>query len=470
MKYHHFYWAIGIGFLLCGCMPKIPELPKDSEITIKLDGKANEEINKNWWKNFNDENLLFLIQKARNYNSDIQISKTRIQAAMGALKIAKSTLFPSFTLNMSPQYTQNMLTPIFGFTTPIGMIDPTLNIAYNFDIFGKNTNERKSKLYQTQAIIAQSYGAKLSIDATVAKTYINLVALNDHLALLKDILKVRKIELEIAQSKTNVGYISEYDKLQASIQYEAAKAKISPTQLAITKAQNAMEELTGIQASHLRITQSLKMLKEPSLPKKIPSSILRNRPDIAYAEFELAASSATLAKARKNFLPDFNLVANIGGALFSNFLGISGGLATGAIGVSILTPLFEGNKLKGEFAIANAKRDEAAYTYKKIVLNAYKEIKNTQAGIEWLKHQQISLNAEYQAAIQTLDYAKNRYTDGYSSYLEVIGAKHSLLGLEEQIINLKTSYLESLINLYQALGSGFKTEEVKIPSKNNKKK
>lgn len=449
-------------------MPKIPELPKDSKVTLALDENSNEQVQKDWWKNFNDPNLLFLLQKARDYNSDLQIAQTRIQQAMGILKIAKSTLFPGANITVSPQYTQNMFTPIFGFTTPIGMIDPTLNISYNFDFFGKNKKERKNKAYQAQATIAQAAATKISLDASVAKTYINLIALKDKLSVLENTLKARSVELDIAQSKAKTGYSSQYDEQQAKIQYEATKAQIAPVKLSIEKTSNTLEELTGINAKDLKTLKTLNQLNEPILPKKIPSSILRNRPDVAYAEFELAASSEALAKARVNFLPDFNLIANLGAAGFTDFFGTAAHIFTGTIGASVLAPLFEGGKLKGEFALANAKRDEAAYTYKKIVLNAYKEVKNAQASIEWLRSQQVAMEEEYKAALKALQYAKGRYENGYSSYLEVVDAERSLLALEGDIITLKSAYIESLINLYQALGSGFHIEEVKLP--NNKKK
>ncbi|MDO7252516.1 efflux transporter outer membrane subunit [Helicobacter cappadocius] len=470
MRWSNAFYIASFGILFIGCVPKISELPKDSKITLALEETSEQQVQKNWWKNFNDPNLIFILQKAREYNSDLQIAQTRIQQAMGILKIAKSTLYPSVNITMSPQYTQNMLTPVFGFSTPIGMIDPTLNISYDFDFFGKNKKERKNKAYQAQAIIAQSIATKISLDASVAKTYINLIALKDKLSILQNTLKARAIELDIAQSKSKTGYSSQYDEQQAKIQYEATKAQIAPTKLSIEKTQNTLEELTGINAKELKTLKSLNQINEPILPKKIPSSILRNRPDIAYAEFELAASSEALAKARANFLPDFNLIANLGVAAFTDFFDTAGHIFTGAIGASILAPLFQGGKLKGEFAVANAKRDEAAYTYKKIVLNAYKEVKNAQASIEWLKDQQLSLQEEHKAALKTLQYAKGRYKDGYSSYLEVVDAERSLLDLEGQIITLKTAYIESLINLYQSLGSGFNIEEVKLPKEGKKEK
>lgn len=468
MRWNTAFCVLTTGILFIGCMPKIPELPKDSKVTLALDENSNEQVQKDWWKNFNDPNLLFLLQKARDYNSDLQIAQTRIQQAMGILKIAKSTLFPGANITVSPQYTQNMFTPIFGFTTPIGMIDPTLNISYNFDFFGKNKKERKNKAYQAQATIAQAAATKISLDASVAKTYINLIALKDKLSVLENTLKARSVELDIAQSKAKTGYSSQYDEQQAKIQYEATKAQIAPVKLSIEKTSNTLEELTGINAKDLKTLKTLNQLNEPILPKKIPSSILRNRPDVAYAEFELAASSEALAKARVNFLPDFNLIANLGVAGFTDFFGTAAHIFTGTIGASVLAPLFEGGKLKGEFALANAKRDEAAYTYKKIVLNAYKEVKNAQASIEWLRSQQVAMEEEYKAALKALQYAKGRYENGYSSYLEVVDAERSLLALEGDIITLKSAYIESLINLYQALGSGFHIEEVKLP--NNKKK
>lgn len=468
MRWNTAFCVLTTGILFIGCMPKIPELPKDSKVTLVLDENSNEQVQKDWWKNFNDPNLIFLLQKARDYNSDLQIAQTRIQQAMGILKIAKSTLFPGANITVSPQYTQNMFTPIFGFTTPIGMIDPTLNISYNFDFFGKNKKERKNKAYQAQATIAQAAATKISLDASVAKTYINLIALKDKLSVLENTLKARSVELDIAQSKAKTGYSSQYDEQQAKIQYEATKAQIAPVKLSIEKTSNTLEELTGINAKDLKTLKTLNQLNEPILPKKIPSSILRNRPDVAYAEFELAASSEALAKARVNFLPDFNLIANLGVAGFTDFFGTAAHIFTGTIGASVLAPLFEGGKLKGEFALANAKRDEAAYTYKKIVLNAYKEVKNAQASIEWLRSQQVAMEEEYKAALKALQYAKGRYENGYSSYLEVVDAERSLLALEGDIITLKSAYIESLINLYQALGSGFHIEEVKLP--NNKKK
>ncbi|PAF44805.1 efflux transporter outer membrane subunit [Helicobacter sp. 11S02596-1] len=460
--------AFAIGILLSSCAPKIPEIPKDAGVVMDLPLNANEKINKDWWQNFNDNDLMFLIEKARDYNSDVQISKTHIQEALAALKVARSTLFPSVSLSANPQYTQNTLTPLFGFKAPVGALDPALNISYDFDFFGKNANERKSKLYQTQAIIAQTYATQLNIDSIVASTYINLLALKDHLKLLQDTLKTRKIQLEISTDKASVGYTSGYDNQQAKIQYEATKSQIAPVQLAIIKTQNALEELTGVRSKDLKTAQSLALINQPSLPKDIPSSILRHRPDIAYAEFALAASSATLAKARANFLPSFNLIANIGAFMVTSFTGVSAIIPVGALGTSILAPIFEGGRLKGEFAIANAKRDEAAYTYKKIVLNALKEIRDAQASIEWTKKQQTSLDNEYQAARKTLEYAKDRYESGYSSYLEVVDAERSLLELEVEIIDLKATYIQSLINLYHALGSGFDTARVKIP--NSKKK
>lgn len=456
MKLHNLFLTFSIGIFLCGCMPKLTDIPEDSKVEIDLKQDMITSVNKDWWEQFGDKNLIFLLQKARDYNTDIKIARTHIQAAKGAMQVARSTLFPSADFNGDLEYSKNFLHALFA------IAEPSLEINYSLDIFGKNKKERENKLFQAQASIAQSYATKLSVDVAVAKTYVNLVALNDHLKLLKDTLKTRKIDLEIAQDKQKEGYISEYDVQQAKIQYESTKEQIPSTELSIEKQKNALEVLTGIKADELIVASSLKDLQEPHFPSNIPSSELRNRPDVAYAEFELAASSAALAKARLNFLPDFNLSANIGAMFFDKFDSF---LGLGGITGGILAPLFKGGELKGEFTQANAQRDEAAYNYQKTVINAFKDFKNAKSSILWIKKQQIPLINEINAASKTLKYAKDRYENGYSAYLEVTSAEQSLLQLQGNFINLKTTYIESMVDLYQALGGGFSPKDVTKDSK-----
>ena len=138
----------------------------------------------------------------------------------------------------------------------------------------------------------------------------------------------------------------------------------------------------------------------------------------------------------------------VGYADFTQFLLIGG------IGTSVLTPLFKGGELQGAFGIANAQRDEAAYIYRDVVIQAYKEAKDAYSSLSFINAERASTKRQQKAAREALAHAKERYNTGYSSYLEVIDAQRSLLEIETSLIALKTLYMESLCNLYGALGGG----------------
>ena len=192
-------------------------------------------------------------------------------------------------------------------------------------------------------------------------------------------------------------------------------------------------------------------LQAPSLPSALSSKLLNHRPDVLYAEFMLASSSAYLKKARADFLPDFSLGLNLGAVGYADFTQF---LLIGGIGTSVLTPLFKGGELQGAFGIANAQRDEAAYIYRDVVIQAYKEAKDAYSSLSFINAERASTKRQQKAAREALTHAKERYNTGYSSYLEVIDAQRSLLEIETNLITLKTLYMESLCNLYGALGGG----------------
>ncbi len=458
-------------FMLTACAPKISDVPQDSRITLAL-SDSQESVNTRWWEEFHNPALLHLLTQAREYHTQNKLAKTHIEAAQNAIKVARAQLYPHASLGIDPAYNQTILHPLYALT------QGSLDISYHLDFFGKYRHAKQSKHYALQASIAQSYATRLLIDTLVAKTYITLLGSYARLELLHTTLEARKRELEIIQSRKNMGYISAYDTKQAIIAYESVQAQIADTKRAITGSKNVLKYLSGVdvdsegfsrlqgfRVSGLETKESSESdkskvstatnvfitLQAPKLPDTLSSKLLNNRPDVLYAEFMLASSSEYLQKARADFLPDFNLGLNLGAIGYENFTQF---LLIGGIGGSVLAPLFKGGELTGMFGIANAQRDEAAYIYRDVVIRAYKEAKDAYANVGYINLERTSTKKQQETAKEALAHAKERYDTGYSSYLEVIDAQRSLLEIETHLIALKTLYMESLCNLYGALGGG----------------
>ncbi len=524
-------------FMLSACVPRISDVPQDSQVSLNL-SDTKEEINTRWWEDFHNPALLYLLTNAREFHTQNKLANTQIEAAKNALKIARAALFPSLDANIAPAYNQTILHSLYG------LAQGSLDVSYHLDFFGKYHYAKKSKYYVLQASIAQSHATRLSIDVLVAKTYITLLALQSRLELLYTTLEARKKEQTIIEDRKKVGYISAYDAQQAIIQYESVKTQIAETSLTIAKTKNALQYLTGIDVdskellnqqgfipqymdskpylntaeSHTNIhtesnknpkmqshinsrvdfkakyntdsyidsqaglyterdsrsmprlesaTYAFNALQAPKLPSYISSKLLNNRPDVLYAEFMLASSSEYLKKARADFLPDFNIGLNFGAAGLRDFTQF---LLIGGVSGSILAPLFKGGKLKGAFGIANAQRDEAAYIYRDVVIKAYQEAKDAHSSVMWIDSELESLKKQETAATKALEHAKERYDTGYSSYLEVIDAQRSLLEIQIGVISAQSLYLESMVNLYAALGGGIEYPKEILEERKNRGK
>ncbi|HMN53697.1 MAG TPA: TolC family protein [Sphingopyxis sp.] len=125
-----------------------------------------------------------------------------------------------------------------------------------------------------------------------------------------------------------------------------------------------------------------------------------------------------------------------------------------SIGGSILAPIFQGGRLRGQFDAATAQRDQAAFAYRKSVLIAFREVEDQLALIDRLGAQEQALLAQRNAVAEVLRHATNRYRAGYSPYLEQIDAQRALLAVDQALIQLRADRLSAYVALYQALGGG----------------
>ncbi|MBL0914321.1 MAG: TolC family protein, partial [Sphingopyxis sp.] len=214
---------------------------------------------------------------------------------------------------------------------------------------------------------------------------------------------------------------------------------------------NALALLGGDPPPGLPRGRSFEALATPAVPAVVPSELVRRRPDIAQAEFSLAATDANLRAARAQFLPQIRLQASAG-ATISTLLGDP--VSIWSIGGSILAPIFSGGRLEGQFDAATAQRDQAAFAYRKTVLTAFREVEDQLALIDRLGAQEQALLAQRTAVADVLRHATNRYRAGYSSYLEQIDAQRALLSVDLALIQLRADRLAAYVALYQALGGG----------------
>ena len=143
-------------------------------------------------------------------------------------------------------------------------------------------------------------------------------------------------------------------------------------------------------------------------------------------------------------------LGRVGSTVFRN-----GPFGIWTIGGSVLAPIFNGGRLQAGADVAASRRDEAILTYRKTVVNAFVEVEDQLATLGHVEEQGRQAEDQRIAVAEALRIARNRYREGYASYLEELDAQRSLFTAEQTVAQLRADFLTAHVNLFRALGGGW---------------
>lgn len=446
--------AIVGAVLLASCATNVAPIPPEAAIVPPAHWRSSPgptgPIERQWWQRFGDPVLAALVERALANNVDIALAATRVREARAQERLARSQLLP--WLDAGGGITRSRSVGPLGTPTEATSAQPLFQAAYEVDLFGRIDNQVEAARQAFLASQAAADAASLSVAAATASGYITLRGLDARLAIVRATLASRAEALRIARDRAEVGYTSQLELRQAQAEYEATAQIVPQVELQVARQENALSLLLGESPRAIERGVILANLRQPAIPDGLPADLLRRRPDIAQAEFTLAASDATLASSRAQFLPQVRLTGSAG-AVLSSALGDP--LTIWSIGGSILAPLFNGGRIEAQVETAAARRDQAAFAYRRTVLTAFREVEDNLAGVTRLAEQRTRLDAQRSAVADALRHATNRYQAGYSSYLEQLDAQRALLNVELALVQVEVDQLNALVALYQAMGGGW---------------
>jgi multidrug efflux system outer membrane protein len=192
----------------------------------------------------------------------------------------------------------------------------------------------------------------------------------------------------------------------------------------------------------------------PDVPSGLPSDLLERRPDLREAEQNLVAANADVGVANADFFPRISLTEAFGG-VSPHISELFPAGRTWSIAGGLLTPVFQGRRLREQHRAAVARWEQARALYEQRVTNAFGEVSTTlvayQKFAEVEKERARAVNA-YREAFRLSNL---RYTAGLSGYLEVLQAQQQLFPAEIQLAQARYNRLAALVQLYQVLGGGW---------------
>lgn len=416
----------------------------------RTDAGPTAEIQRDWWRSFGDPVLETLVDKALANNSDIGIAAARVREARANVALARAQTLPTIDATLGGGRSRSV--SAFGQPSEQNFAQPQVQIAYEIDLFGRLADEKSAARDSYFASEAARDTVQLSVAAAVAANYVTLRSLDSRLAVARETVGARAESLRIAKSRVGSGYSPKLELEQAQAEYDATAQIVPQIELGIARTEDVLSLLVGETPQAIGRGEALDRLTVPLVPDGLPSDLLRRRPDIAQAEYQLAATDKNLSAARKRFLPQVRLTS-AAGAAFSTLLGDP--ITIWSVGGSILAPIFQGGRLTAQADAAAAQRDQAAFAYRRTALTAFREVEDALAAVRLIDRQILFAQSQRDALAEGLRLATNRYREGYSPYLEQLDAQRGLLGAELSLIQLRADALSARIQLYQAMGGGW---------------
>ncbi|EJL89753.1 efflux transporter, outer membrane factor lipoprotein, NodT family [Herbaspirillum sp. CF444] len=418
--------------------------------TAGVPGTAQAQIDARWWQAFGDPVLTQLVDDVLAGNTDLAIAATRVEQARAQMALVQGERMPSLSAAVSAARQGDV--DAFGRARRQNAGQAELTLAYEVDLFGRLASADAAARASLLASQAAHDTVRLALAATTASSYISLRAQDARLEVLRATLDIRAASLKLAQQRVQSGYSPQLDLRQAEAEYSAAEQLIAATVTGIRRQENALGVLLGKPPQLMRRGADLEVLQLPPIAPGLPTELLRRRPDIYQAEQQLVAADHTLDSARAAFMPSFRIGLS-GGYVDSNLL--ADPISIFSVGGSILAPLLDGGRLQAQADAATARRDEAAFAYKRATLVAWREVEDALAAEDGAARQESAILAQKQALAQAYALAGNRYRNGYSPYLEQLDAQRSLLSAELSLVQVKADRLSAGVSLYQALGGGW---------------
>ena len=466
MKFNYKY-SILIGFTiltLSACVTKKYERPQVKNEGLYRDNNTTDTVTMADlpWKNlFSDTTLQSLIQQGINQNLDLKQAIERIKISEATLRQSRAAFLPSLQADVSATDAKQSAAALnFPAGININLETQTyraqLSTAWEADIWGKLSSAKRA----AYATLLQSDAAKRAVQtqliATIANNYYTLLALDKQLAITEQTIKIRTQDVETMRALKEGAVVNGAAVVQSEANLYAAQVTLPDLKRSVKEAENALNVILAQAPGTINRTTLDQQTPYTNLQTGVSAQLLQNRPDVIAAEFGFRSAFENTNVAKTYFYPSLTLTASGGlsslqlNNFFDNsiFYNLVGGLTQ---------PIFAKGQNKARLTTAQANQQIAFYTFQQALLTGGQEVSNALYAYQTAAEKEETRAKQIASLTKAVDFTKEllRYSTA-TNYTDVLTSEQSLLTAQLSGINDKLQKLQSVVNLYRALGGGWK--------------
>ena len=392
-----------------------------------------------WDTFFTDSLLRSWIELGLKHNTDINVARFKVQEAEAALQAARWALLPGASFSLKGGLP--------------GTFSTSVNASWETDIFGSLRNASR----KAEAAVKQSEAYKQAVQtqmvATIANSYYTLLMLDEQLAISKRTLGTWDENIRTLEALKRAGKTNEAAVMQAKANKFNVEANILTLEKEIMAVENSFCALLGTVPMHIERGRLIDQKMPESLYAGVPAELLSRRPDVKQAEMVLAQSFYDKNIAESAFYPTVSLSGALGWTVGG--VAVDGGKMITDLVASLGQHIFNRGKFLAGRKSAESRYRQALYNFRQSLLDAGVEVNNAlilwstaKKRVEIDKKQILSL----QAAVWNTQLLMKH---GNANYLEVLSAQKNLLQAELTETSDRFDEIQSVVNLYHALGGGY---------------
>ena len=392
-----------------------------------------------WDTFFTDSLLRSWIELGLKHNTDINVARFKVQEAEAALQAARWALLPGASFSLKGGLP--------------GTFSTSVNASWETDIFGSLRNASR----KAEAAVKQSEAYKQAVQtqmvATIANSYYTLLMLDEQLVISKRTLGTWDENIRTLEALKRAGKTNEAAVMQAKANKFNVEANILTLEKEIMAVENSFCALLGTVPMHIERGRLIDQKMPESLYAGVPAELLSRRPDVKQAEMVLAQSFYDKNIAESAFYPTVSLSGALGWTVGG--VAVDGGKMITDLVASLSQYIFNKGKFLAGRKSAESRYRQALYNFRQSLLDAGVEVNNAlilwstaKKRVEIDKKQILSL----QAAVWNTQLLMKH---GNANYLEVLSAQKNLLQAELTETSDRFDEIQSVVNLYHALGGGY---------------
>jgi len=418
-------------------------------------------VDTRWWHTaFHDDALDQLVDTALEENLSLRSAGLRVLQSQQELAIAIGNQYPQQQALSGATSRQKQGGVTFD-EYSLGF-----NLSWEADVWGRFRRQVESASADLDASVADYDGVLVSLVAQVAQTFVLIRTTQTRIDVAKKNIQNQEESLRITRAKLDAGEVSELDADQAETLVYNSKASVSALEISLQQFKNSLAILLGKPPQDLNYLLGEKNpvpTPRPNIALGMPQDLIRQRPDIRFAERQLAAQSAQIGVAVTELYPHFSIGGAIGTSAMDTDDLFDNASKTWSLFGAFQWNILNYGRLRSNVRLQDAFFQQLLVDYQETVLQAQGDVEN--AIVAYLKsHEQLaSYKLAAAASTRSVSVSTAQYQNGLVDFNTVITTLSADAEQQDLLASTHGDVATNLVQVYLSLGGGWEIRDNRDP-------